>query len=274
MSLLIWMTASSVADTWGPVNVGFVSQPRGDAPTDAVLVYEANHEVMATVTVGPGAPTALEVALRTGVGAPPRLLIRPPAGDWVAGETYTVTTTDTYYGDQTHELTFTVADAVAADAVAPETGEPVVSQWSEPDNYPWGCCEPTRTVEVDVDLPHQDAWGWVELIGAFDLDHPSQITAQEIHGHLDLQLGDGPLVLEFLQWQEDGQPQPPCFDVVSFSAAGVAGPGVPFCSDADGVEIQEPAAAERARGCSTSPGTTTGWFGDLLVSVARRRPQD
>ena len=262
---------------------GFVIDTRTDAPTDAQLLVAANVGPTATVVSGPGAPFQLESERITGVGPPPRAVLWPPPGGWEPGATYTVQVEAFSYGDEhevADELTFTVGTEAAGGAPAPVVGTVETTPWTEDQAHAWGCCDPTRRVRVPVDLPGADPWDRVELVGDFDFDDPSEITVDAIHEHLALELGAGPHVLEFAQWFDDGIAQPPCFDVVSVSAAGSVSASERRCvrdgpdetdetDETDGTDGTDGAMA--GSGCSSAPGglASMGWW--VLALLARRR---
>jgi hypothetical protein len=237
-----WLVlATASADTWGPFEDGFVSGSREDAPVDGVVLYAANYSPEVTATDSAGDAQLLESLFVTGVGAPPVVAIQPPEGGWVAGETYTLSVLGYHQYDETPgepvaSLSFTASDESAPDAVAPQVFGWRMSGWSKPMHYAWGCCEPVRTITVDVMRDDADPWSWTEVVGRFDLGRPSQITTEEIHTHLDVAVGSGLTSLSFDQWlDEDSGPQPPCFDVVAVAANGEAIPGESFCAIDDQV---------------------------------------
>jgi uncharacterized protein (TIGR03382 family) len=245
------------ANSWGPYDDGFVIEARTDAPIDAVLVYVANYLPVASATDGGGNEVALGSALLTGVGSDPRVALSPPDGGWGVGASWNVAVLG-YDGTDgvAATLAFTTGTEPAAPPADVVVGEITVGAWSGPTTYPWGCCLPIRTVRVPVSVPTADPWGWVEVVGRFDLGRPSQITTEEVHQHLDLEVGPGEHVLEFVQWEDDRGPQPPCFDVVAVSASGVRGAPQPHCTDEAGT----------AGGTATNPGGTTGTTGTTGTS--------
>lgn len=260
---LLWTGVAS-ADTWGPWTEGFVIQPREDAPIDAVLVYGANYTPDATATDANGNAAALASVALTGVGSEPRVALVPPEGGWGAGASWQISVLG-YYADEGEvaTLTFGTGSEPAPPPAVVEVGEVTVAAWSDDTIYPWGCCEPTRTVTVPITVADADPWSWVELVGQFDLGRPSQITTQEVHQHLDVAVGPGHHVLTFLQWEDERGPQPPCFDVVAVSASGVRGAPQSYCTE-------EPSAI-LPNGChTTSSGTVLLPLTALILLAARR----
>jgi len=269
--LASFLLASALADTWGPVDTGFISATRLDAPTDAQLVYGANFEPEAQAVAGPDTPFDLDSRQLTGVGAPPRVVLSSPEG-WEASETYTLSVLGYYGGDSggdpPTELTFTVGADPAPDAQAPVVGEVTLGPWSEDEDYAWGCCLPTRTMEVEVEVPDADMWAYVELVGEFDLGRASQITEQPIHTHLDVGLGPGPHLLGFQQWEENGLPQPPCFEIASVSASGVSGPLERVCTTLDDTDDT---VGTTGCGCGTSSSPVPASAAWVLLGLLWRR---
>ena len=245
------------ADTWGPFFDGIVSPPRDDAPTDGQILVAANFLPLVTVAEGPDAPFELDPQLLTGVGAPPRVVVPAPPAGYVPGATYRVRVEDIGYDSGLDEITFTVGEGPAPDAGDVTSIDTTVDPWSEPTTYAWGCCEPTRLVQIAAEVPGADPWAYVELVGQFDLGRPSQITTEEIHTHLDLALGPGPHVLSFEQWRDSG-PQPPCVLVRPVSASGHPGAAPEVCpGDLGGID-----------GCGCNSTTPVGlgflpWLGAL-----------
>lgn len=266
------LVTNAFANTWAPYDGGFVSPSRDDAPIDGVVLYAANYLPEVTATDPDGVAVVLASTLVTGVGAEPRLAIHPPDGGWVPGQSYELAVSG--YGYDTTapptELSFTAGTEVAPAPEAPLADVPAIGPWSADTNYGWGCCRPTRTVEIDVSVPSGDAWAWVEIVGAFDFGEPSQITTQEVHTHLDVAVGPGDHTLGFVQWLDDRGPQPPCWDVVAMSAAGVAGPRETSCTDEDGL-VDDGESADSSAGCATTRGNTGLWFLLALLPALRRR---
>ena len=156
----------------------------------------------------------------------------------------------------------------------PLVGTPVIGEWSEETEYPWGCCARTRTVTVDVEVPDADPWSYVMLVGLFDLGYANQITQEEEHTRLDVQPGAGPHTLSVLQWEEDGMAQPPCFDIVAVSASGVSGPAEEVCPDGDEPGADDAIdgnATSEGCGCATSDGAPAGSLLLTLCLWRRRR---
>lgn len=269
VSVSVWI-AIAHADTWGPWQDGFVSPAREDVPSDAVVIYASNYLPEVTVTSGPGAPFALGARYLTGVGASSRAVtLRPPRGGWVAGEAYVLSALGyTTEEGEVATLTFTAGEEAAGDPGAPRVDAIALGAWSGEIDYAWGCCLPTRRIEVSVEVPEADPWSRVEIVGRFDLGRPSQVTTSEQNTHLDVALGAGPHVLTIEQWEDDRGPQPPCFDVVSVSAASTVGPAETICT-ADLEPAPEPGPIG---GCSTGaiPGLPATLCG-LVLALARRR---
>lgn len=267
LSLLVGV---AFAKTWAPYDGGFISPPRDDVPTDGVVLYAANYEPEVVAVDTDGNVVVLTATLVTGVGAEPVVALHPPAGGWVAGTTWELSSPDDGYGATTGEifaLGFTVGTSPAPDALAPVVGDLQVGEWSEESTYPWGCCEPTRTVSVEVNVPDADLWAWVELVGQYDFAEPSQITSEEVHTHLDVALGAGDHTLKLTQWLDDRGTQPRCFDVVPMSAAGVAGPSQTLCPDEDADDTDTDHAGG---GCATG-GVPVSWAVLVLPWLRRRR---
>jgi len=272
MTFLITLLAMSgaSADTWGPIDGGFISPERSDAPTDGALLYEANYAPEAWIVDGPGAPLQLDTTTLTGVGATPVAVVWPPAGGWDAEVDYALEVLGyaAATGDPITEFAFSTGTDLAADASAPVVGTPAVGTWSDEGNYPWGCCERTRTVTVDVEVPGADDWAYVMAVGQFELSTPSQITEEEVHTRLDVAMGPGSHTLSVLQWEEDGIAQPPCFDVVAVSAAGVSGPAETVCARSDSSSSSSPPPP---CGCSSAAAAPSGVLVGLLLVLGRRR---
>ena len=219
-----------------------------------------------------GGSVALSALAVTGVGAPPRIEIQPPEGGWSAGLTYTVAVGGYPYAyeetpEPPAELVFVAGETNAPAAGPFVTEELSIGDWSEETDYAWGCCHPVRAVELDVSVPDADPWSRLEIVGAFDLGRPSQITTDEIHTHLDVAVGPGEHTLAFTQWLDERGPQPPCFDVVAVSAAGERGSRETFCTDEDGI-VGDGALAS-ALGCSTAGGGVP-WLVTILSLLSLR----
>jgi hypothetical protein len=273
-----WIAAGAAwADTWGPYEDGFVSPSRDDAPTDAVVLYAANYLPEITATDSGGVEQPLESVYVTGVGAPPRVAVQPPAGGWQPGETYTLSasgyTSQEYAPDTVATFTFTAGSIPSPVALAATVTNWSVGEWSEDEvDYPWGCCAKLRTVEVDVERDGADPWSWTEIVGQFQ--GPSQITTQEIHMHLDVAVGSTDATLSFVQWRdEDTGPVPACFDVVAVNAAGVAGPSESLCAMDD--EVTPGSDDSIVCGCATTRGAlpwVAVWLAALTMARRASRP--
>jgi hypothetical protein len=271
---MMWLfTTLAMANTWAPLDQGFLSDTRLDAPTDGVLLYGSNYVPEVSVIDGPAGTQVLEAALVTGVGAQPVALIRPPGGGWIADETYLLEVLG--YADSGGDPTtysFTTGASLAPAAGVPVLGDLDIGSWTdEALDYPWGCCSRLRTLSVDVEVPGGDPWSYVELIGDFDLAGPSQITEDEIHTHLDVGVGPGPHTLTVIQWEEDGSPQPPCFDIVAVAANGQPGPRETICAN-DGSETLDVPSADRC-GCATTPAPAVPLGILICALVGTRRPR-
>jgi len=275
MMWILAISTAAMANTWGPVDHGFLSATRLDAPTDGVLLYGSNYVPEVSVVTGPNGVEILASELVTGLGALPAAMIHPPVGGWVAHEMYMLEVLG--YGGSgtdTTAISFTTGAGAAPIAQAPVVQTPEIGAWTTDEReYPWGCCTRLRTISVEVEVPDADPWSYVELVGDFELDEPNQITQEKIHTHLDLGVGPGPHTLTVLQWLENGTPQPPCFDIVAVAASGQPGPSERVCAEdapspANGGDFM---AADPGCGCGTAPPPANGIGILLCVLFARRR---
>ena len=114
--MFLWFISVALANTWAPVDQGFLSPARSDAPTDGVLVYAANYAPSATVMAGPGAPMELYSEVLTGVGSAPHAALYPPEAGWQSGQTYEVSVAPYDEGEAPTTLSFSVGAVPAAAA--------------------------------------------------------------------------------------------------------------------------------------------------------------
>jgi hypothetical protein len=259
---MLLVAVSAFATPPGPILDGFAVETRTDAPTDARVPVAANYTPPARILAGPAAGAELAVEPVPSWGYGEYVVIAPPSGGWVAAAQYTVGVVDSGYGTTSstgataYELSFGVADAPAADPVAPERSDPTVEAWSEDGRYPFGCCAPTRLVTFSVDNLDPDPWSMVLLTG--DLPrHPQPET-------LDVAVGPGLQQLSFLQWKDGSEVYPECFVVAGVAADGDRADGESVCLDEDGGVV--PGCA-----CSTRGGVGGIWVGGVVALLARRR---
>jgi len=276
-----WATGGATVDR------GFAVDDRYDVPSDAMVLIDANFPQV-RVVVGPGAPYELESQGLVGFGTTYYSALLPPAGGWVPGERYELSSEPAPYANRTPEAD----DLLVFEAVAEAAGPPpeVVqvevepSEWLENTDYGWGCCEDVRTLELTVTLPDgADPWAWVEARGLYELGRPSQITTGMNDRH-DVGIGPGVHVLRVVQWVDEGFNQPPCVELVPRSAAGEEGEAVEVCLR-DNLEQRTWLFADVTRGggtggvpyeaggCGCTAGRSGGaWFGLLAaLALARRR---
>jgi len=274
MTLLLALTSLAIADTedW---QGEFSVETRADAPSDARVLYIATSAPGTTVVSGPGAPLDLELvgvlAQLSGNGAHQAIL--PPGDGWEAGATYTIEVDD-YYGETGDppfaSLTFTAGDAPAEPPSTPVVLSTDIGEWSEDQEYLWGCCLPTRTVTFTVESTGTDPWSYVQLTG--DFDGPGQIAQTPVLQTLAIGIGAGTHELSYQQWDDGGVMNPLCFAVGHVSASGERGETETFCYDAnDEGEFED---GETGCGCATAPNGMYFAFYPLLVLVLVRRMTD
>ncbi|MDP1746075.1 MAG: hypothetical protein Q8L90_10885 [Bacteroidota bacterium] len=211
----------------GPVDSqgDFLVAPREDAPTDGLLLFDANFELDATVVEGPGAPLALPGLMLLGYmsGNETIVTFAPEAG-WEAGAAYVVEVGIQGYDadDLPGQIAFTVGSEPAPAPSAPLVVSAAAADWSdEEEEHAWGCCDHTREVSFEVESTADDPWAYVELTGLFEGE--GQIAETPLLHRLDVGIGPGTHTLRYRQWEEGGVPKPPAFEVAPVSSSGVRG---------------------------------------------------
>jgi MYXO-CTERM domain-containing protein len=253
------------AATWGAYEAGFVSPARDDAPIDGVIVYAANYSPDATATDDDGNVVALASIDLTQAEREPRVGLLPPVGGWGSDTTWHLSVLGYYDGQgEVATLTFSTGSAPAGPPPPFVVGAVEIGEWSAAEEtYAWGCCHPVRTVTIPVSSLQADVWDRVELVGLFS---PRSTTDGRIYT-VQIAVGPGQHDLVFQQWDEDGSIQPPCFEVVPVSAAGVRGPAEEVCVG----EEEGEGDAVAACGCRTPPGSGAGVWLLAAVALLRRR---
>lgn len=260
-SILLFFAAFATT----PSYIGdIVFSERTDAPLDAIVVLEAtNAPARSILRPQGGAPIELTPEPMNGIGAArPLMGIHPPSGGWPVDVPL-----DLEIYDDLDLLQVFRFDAIATPSAAP--GEVTLEQvtvgdWQADEFYPGGCCTRIRTVTIRVDVPYGDAWDGAELVAAYAISEPSQLTETPIHANLDLQFGGGVREFSLLQWDDEGSVQPPCATIHARNAAGVRGPGVEVCE----ATLDDAASA---RGCSHTPSTTARIGAWALIALLARR---
>ena len=77
-------------------------------------------------------------------------------------------------------LSFTVADAPAATALAASIEDVRTGAWTPDHDLGWTCCVTGRVVEVDITSADSDLWAWVDLVGRFDVSPALTLALVEI----------------------------------------------------------------------------------------------
>ncbi len=210
-----------------PVLMGWDSPADVGVPTDVVLSYNANFQPRFAAERDDGRVEELDVdwTFEPG-GGRYRVLVHPPPGGWGAGRTWTVTVdgTPADLPRRTDPLTFVTGAHRAAPAGDLRIEGAELGPWSEPVPYPYGCCHPIRTLDLQVDAATGGTFGWIE-VEALDPDPGAGWLRR---------FGDGPLGVPLFQWQ-DGAIAPECFRLTAISAAGVPAGSDEICADEKGV---------------------------------------
>lgn len=269
-ALAVALANEPLPDTQGD----FLVPSRTDAPTNGVLLFDANFEVVADVVETPTAPVSIPTnMLLSEVWGNGSVVAVPPPG-WEAGGSYVVEVapqTDVTEST-TASIAFTVADGPADPPSDPVVTSATMGAWSaEEEEHAWGCCAYTRRVTFEVETTSDDPWAYVELTGLFEGD--GQIASTPMLHRLDIGIGPGTHTLTYLQWEDDGVLQPPAFEIAHVSAGGVRGDAQRFdLADAEPPPEEEegPVPAPDACGCGT-PGPMTLAPVALAALLARRR---
>jgi hypothetical protein len=261
--MVVWcaVAAAQSAATEG----GFVLLPRTDAPTDGVVLYQADHLVDITATDGDGGVETLSTTYATGDGADQLVAVTAPVGGWAPGQSYTLASTldPAEVGPNPATLAFEVTTTAADAPLAPTVDATHLGTWTDDD-------VPTRTIDVDVTSADPDAWAWIDVVARFGLGQG--IPDTDPRAHPDHAIGPGSHTLSFDQWLDaDTGPEPPCVDVVPMSAGGVAGAPNQLCFADDTGGPADDTPSDDAGSCScgtTSP--SVGWPALLLLLTRRR----
>ncbi len=261
--MLLLLSLLAHADSGPTDNQGDFALPeRTDAPTDALLLYDANFDVSANVVEGPGAPFAL---------ASESLLPYPSGNEtlvqfthaWEAGATYRIEVPAQGWDEAAFgEISFTVGTSAAPAPSTPTVLGVTVGDWSEEEEqHVWGCCGFTREVSFEVESTSADPWAYVELKGLFEGE--TQITETPSLQRLDVGIGPGTHTLRYRQWEQDGALNPPAFEIAAVSSSGVRG-------EAQRIDIADDTEAPGPPLCGTSGAAGFAPLALALLLVRRR----